>query len=304
MFQTIKAALNVVIQVNTVSAIIAGIDYNFCGLATLLVVIYENLYGIGLHKWFFPLLSFSCLFVFVSLDMILPFSEVIQNLANFLYVFRMFNMMEDFEGDSDVKIQQYQHQLCGECANSKHHKSRFVHEIRVLGFERPEKTALKAKLLSRLTKQKCDCLCKNEDCGKPSRNCKICQVPRYAEKALKVVKNHLRLLYIPTFMIVLQCLPIMSKGLIKFFACDYSHKNPKSIYDLWNFIQMGENPTRVLRYGVFISLEHASTVLLEYMVPLTNVFAWVIFWAVFVQETFNFYVMLHQKIKSFVSRNF
>ena len=98
---------------------------------------------------------------------------------------------------------------------------RFVHEIRVLGFERPEKTSFKAKLLSRLTKQKCECLCKNEDCGKPSRNCKICQVPRYAEEALKVVKNHLRLLYIPTFMIVLQCLPIMSKGLIKFFACDY-----------------------------------------------------------------------------------
>jgi hypothetical protein len=67
---------------------------------------------------------------------------------------------------------------------------------------------------------------------------------------------------------------------------------------------MGENPTRVLRYGVFMSLEHTSTLLLEYMVPLTNVFAWVIFWAVFVQETFNFYVMLHQKIKSFVSRIF
>ena len=67
---------------------------------------------------------------------------------------------------------------------------------------------------------------------------------------------------------------------------------------------MGENPTRVLRFGVFISLEHTSTLLLEYMVPLTNVFAWVIFWAVFVQETFNFYVMLHQKIKSFVSRIF
>ena len=49
---------------------IPGIDYNFCGLATLLVVIYENLYGIGLHKWFFPLLSFSCLFVFVSLNLV------------------------------------------------------------------------------------------------------------------------------------------------------------------------------------------------------------------------------------------
>jgi hypothetical protein len=67
---------------------------------------------------------------------------------------------------------------------------------------------------------------------------------------------------------------------------------------------MGENPTRVLRYGVFISMEHISTLLLEHMVPLTNVFAWVIFWAVFVHETFNFYVMLHQKIKSFVSRIF
>ena len=105
---------------------IPGIDYNFCGLATLLVVIYENLYGIGLHKWFFPLLSFSCLFVFVSLDMILPFSGVIQNLANFLYVFRMFNMMEDFEGESDVKIQQYEHQLCGKCAHSTKHSRAFV----------------------------------------------------------------------------------------------------------------------------------------------------------------------------------
>jgi hypothetical protein len=123
-YQTIRSRLVGFSLVKNIS--IPGIDYNFCGLATLLVVIYENLYGIGLHKWFFPLLSFSCLFVFVSLDMILPFSGIIQNLANFLYVFRMFNMMEDFEGESDVKIQQYEHQLCGKCAHSTKHSRAFV----------------------------------------------------------------------------------------------------------------------------------------------------------------------------------
>ena len=123
--QTIRSQLVGLSILKRLQISIPGIDYNFCGLATLLVVIYENLYGIGLHKWFFPLLSFSSLFVFVSLDMILPFSGVIQNLANFLYVFRMFNMMEDFEGESDVKIQQYEHQLCGKCAYSTDHSRAF-----------------------------------------------------------------------------------------------------------------------------------------------------------------------------------
>ena len=38
----------------------------------------------------------------------------------------MFNMMEDFEGESDVKIQQYEHQLCGKCAHSTKHSRAFV----------------------------------------------------------------------------------------------------------------------------------------------------------------------------------
>ena len=35
-------------------------------------------------------------------------------------------MMEDFEGESDVKIQQYEHQLCGKCAHSTKHSRAFV----------------------------------------------------------------------------------------------------------------------------------------------------------------------------------
>ena len=35
-------------------------------------------------------------------------------------------MMEDFEGESDVKIHQYEHQLCGKCAYSTEHSRAFV----------------------------------------------------------------------------------------------------------------------------------------------------------------------------------
>ena len=87
-----------------------------------MIILYENLFHIGLHKWFYPFMTISCIGIFLFLENILPYVAVFQNLANVFYVYRIFNMMEEFEGeDCEAKIKQYEHEMCGKCAYSTTH---------------------------------------------------------------------------------------------------------------------------------------------------------------------------------------
>ena len=77
-----------------------------------------------------------------------------------------------------------------------------------------------------------------------------------------------------------------------YFDFVLSHWNPKSIYDLWHYVERGENPTKVLRYGVLIGMEKMAVFLLEIIEPFSQYVAAIIFFIVVVQETTNFYLIL------------
>ena len=118
MFQKIKALLNVVIQVNTVSAIIAAIDYHFGGAGTMSVVLYEILYFYGLYPLILPGIGILTTFFFFFMENLLPYASYLRNVVKFLYVSRMYSLCNAFEEDylDEVRIRQYEHQMCGECA--------------------------------------------------------------------------------------------------------------------------------------------------------------------------------------------
>ena len=118
MFQKIKALLNVVIQVNTASAIIAAIDYQFGGAGTMSVVLYEILYFYGLYPLIFPGIGIFTTIFFFFMENLLPYTTYLQNLVKILYVSRMYSLCNAFEEDyeDEVRIRQYEHQMCGDCA--------------------------------------------------------------------------------------------------------------------------------------------------------------------------------------------